>query len=81
MCECGGCLQECPCGDRCCPYCGCQGIGTPDVDYGPVWVDVIDTPTKPPYGSPERAVYDRCDGCSEPNRCGCERGATCRGDV
>lgn len=24
MCECGGCLQECPCGDRCCPYCGCR---------------------------------------------------------
>lgn len=24
MCECGGCLQECPvCADWCCPYCGC----------------------------------------------------------
>lgn len=48
-------------------------LGIPDVDYGPVWVDVIDTPTKPPYGSPERAISDaKCDGCSEPNRCGGE---------
>jgi hypothetical protein len=70
MCECGGQLVECLCGDRCCDYCGCR------VDYGPVWVDVIDTPAKPPYGSAERAEYDSatrpCDGCSEPNRCGGE---------
>jgi hypothetical protein len=24
MCECGACLIECPCGDCCCPYCGCR---------------------------------------------------------
>lgn len=58
MCECGGELVECLCGDRCCVYCGCRSTGTADVDYGPVWVEVIDEPVKPPYGSPERERYE-----------------------
>jgi hypothetical protein len=31
MCPCGGLLEECICGDQCCPYCGC----TTEAIYGP----------------------------------------------
>jgi hypothetical protein len=45
---CLGCSEPNRCGNDC-----------PDVNHGPVWVDVIDMPTMPPYGSPERAEVDR----------------------
>jgi hypothetical protein len=33
MCECGGCLTECVCGDRCCPLCGCTNDCLPGCIY------------------------------------------------
>ncbi len=34
MCECGGTLAECVCGDQCCPYCGCRNACKPGCLYG-----------------------------------------------
>lgn len=31
MCECGGCLVECLCGDQCCEYCGCRTEAADDI--------------------------------------------------
>ena len=35
MCECGGELIECPCGDRCCVYCGCRTESQPEAEVSP----------------------------------------------
>lgn len=52
------------------PCCDPEPCGVPDVDYGPVWVEPIETPTKPPYGSDARAEYDRKEAAFPPPRCG-----------